>query len=654
MAGRRVFLYVSEELVHEVAAELGSTRDAFLDTVKAGPDWAGRGGFCQQALDALEDWRQRDVEYPPYLAYLAVFVLAAGLEGDFEPWAYHPRLRTLLDMPGKNELPSFSKMFELWQDLEVWSTRDRAGELGIFEITFAGEWVHVGLPKAQALLTEAERRTLPAIFADAGLDPAVSPPTSQLARVLRQHGEGRLTARTMNRVRRPQEDRALYEFLLDAVADELAGWDGTVENGSDGGAAAVRGVLRLALELDTFGGRTAFSARCRTRRTFPDGGLRLERDGASLECDEQVPGWSTPLTDAAGGRFDGAKLDWSCGEVLADARLGWTFRLPASDVRVFVSARSQGLPYLIETDHLPEAAEFYLAFAERQSAKLAGWVDEACHGFRELKILSGLPHGWTLARCERATSSFPGDSFPALQLPDRLRVGLSGGLRSSTHRNEFFAFAPPTVVVEAGEGLVPTCADRPLHRLGAETFELPADLPRDERIQIEVGDGKRVRRIALYLASDFAWRAPTPRALADEWGNPAPAGRGVLAGAVAESEDVAQPWQRYPLLAAAGSLHRWRRFFLVGARPGELAKWPQEELPATWQPVWLVPMEREGHAIYVGGPISEAQPGRPVEDRRHIKLWKELIWYRRNRITPPPERPFAKLWKTYQEAARRA
>jgi hypothetical protein len=62
----------------------------------------------------MTDWRKRNLQYPPYVGYLAFYVLAAGLEGDFARHAYCPRLRTLLDEPpAVGQYPSFDRMLEL-------------------------------------------------------------------------------------------------------------------------------------------------------------------------------------------------------------------------------------------------------------------------------------------------------------------------------------------------------------------------------------------------------------------------------------------------------------------------------------------------------------------------------------------------------------
>jgi hypothetical protein len=154
MAGRRVHLFVTEELISELGYPTAGVED-FIEAAKIGPQWVTRQGICQKALQSMHDWRNRDRAYPPYIGYLSLFVLAAGKEGDFAPNAYYPRLRTLLgEEPKHGQYPSFNQMVSLWDDLERWSNKDKAGELGIYYNSIAGNWFHVGIPIAQTLLTE--------------------------------------------------------------------------------------------------------------------------------------------------------------------------------------------------------------------------------------------------------------------------------------------------------------------------------------------------------------------------------------------------------------------------------------------------------------------------------------------------------------------
>lgn len=78
MNGRRVYLYVTNELIRKIGkAENVGLRD-FITTIKSGPDWVSGGGICSRAEQCLVGRRHRRLAFPPYIAYLAFFALAAG------------------------------------------------------------------------------------------------------------------------------------------------------------------------------------------------------------------------------------------------------------------------------------------------------------------------------------------------------------------------------------------------------------------------------------------------------------------------------------------------------------------------------------------------------------------------------------------------
>src|SRR5690348_13150402 len=95
-AEKRVFLFVTEDLINKLGAPLSNPLADFITAAMAGPPWATRQGLCMRAIQAFELWRVMGREYPSYLTSLALFVLAAGQGGDFAPHAYYPRLRRLI------------------------------------------------------------------------------------------------------------------------------------------------------------------------------------------------------------------------------------------------------------------------------------------------------------------------------------------------------------------------------------------------------------------------------------------------------------------------------------------------------------------------------------------------------------------------------
>src|ERR1043166_6952006 len=189
--GRRVFLSVTKDLIEELGGENG-TRD-FIDAVKQGPADASRAGLglCARILEATMRWRRLGApDIPPYIATLALFVLAAGNDDEDESGtqSYHKRLRTLLgEVVSYNHIHRFSECVSVWDDLEVWANHDKGGELGMFRVEFSGEMMHVGIPVSQTMLTEKERSLLPDVFLAAGLDPTIQYSDAHIAKEVAEH-----------------------------------------------------------------------------------------------------------------------------------------------------------------------------------------------------------------------------------------------------------------------------------------------------------------------------------------------------------------------------------------------------------------------------------------------------------------------------------
>ncbi len=665
VAGQSVWLYVTDDLIAQLGNRIGGGVAEFVDAVKTGPEWVTARGLCQRALQTAEGWRDRELRYyPPYIGYLGLFVLAAGLEGDFAPHAYYPRLRTLLGDASSDALPSFDRMLELWDDLERWSAHDRSGEFGLFEARIVGGHIHVGLPIAQTILSEHERGALPQMFAEAGLDPTSPPPDDELARILRAQGGNVLRPRTRELVR-TRRDPEGYAALIDTVAEELAGWDGSYDEELSAESTQSRGLrfgsLRLCVAFDRVSGRISASLRCRVKTEFPDGDLVLKTRGLpTLRCFEAgVPGWSSRLVDAdTQEAFDAAALEWDEALSLNDERLGWRFGLRRRRVRVLVQGTGEGLADLVEVGQIPRVQPVYFLYQDGDWPRLAEWADHECRDFRRHPVREGMRPGWQLASCSEVTGDKRVRStFPELALSERVRLALVGGVRRDRGPN-FFPFALPGVLLEGGEGReTVVCNGRALAPAEVpRSYVLPEGLPRESRITLEaVRDGDVLKRVSIYVTGEFEWRQAAPEHLSDEWGGPAPENGAGVAGAlmIGHSADV-RGFER-PVMLTPGVERNATRVLLIGRIPGQICSWPVKPRAEDWRPVWAVSMGRRGRAIYCGSDLEAAAPalGQSGADRHKVELWKKTLWHRRKRISVPEEPALAALWQSYVEAARR-
>lgn len=650
-AGRPVYLFVTDEVIADVRESVGNGYEDFLAAVRAGPPGVTRSGHCQRALQVADGWRDRALEYPPYVAYLALFVLAAGHEGDYAPQAYYPRLWSLLGENRTDTLPSFDRMLELWDDLEKWSVHDRGGELGVFEARIVGGKIHIGLPLAQAMLTASERDALPHLFSSAELDPGRAANSSELRRALALYGSGYLRQHTMRALNHGSE--AFQEALLDAVAEEFSSWDGSVPTTSgDRAAGSAFAGLRVCLTVDRIARTIKSSLRISARREYPDEPLKITGlSTEALECMEFYEGWSTTLS-LQGSDFEPAPAAWTRGLAGTDARVNWRVRLEPAHVRVFVEGKSSMLPGLVEVLELPREAPFYIAFDDTAAGPISEWLESECEDWVPVDIVGGLPPGWIFGKVARASSDRGlSEVRPGLGRADRLSIRLIGGIRSSGG-NTYFAFAPPCLAIDGASATNHIrVAGQPV-RSGpgsSPTYELPDDLPTDTRIGLEVFDGDEVvRRSYLYLVSGIRWRLADPPMTVDQFGDQADDGN--ICGAV-----VPVPTEgHFPhdLLRTPGLAGLEERVYFVGRYRGEIAVWPDEPFPS-WEVVWAVPFRRRGRAFFCGSSLAVSGPHREwAGGRSQRRLWHKVLWRRRTQITPPSDPAQRSLWLRYRSSAR--
>jgi hypothetical protein len=651
-AGHTVYLYVTRQLLDELGAPVGDTCSHFVTAMQAGPSWATRTGLCQKALQSMTNWRSRHLVYPPYIGYLALFVLAAGHEADFASHAYYPRLRELLgEPPAQGQYPSFQRMLELWSDLEHWAGREKQGALGILRLDIAGAWLHVGLPVAQTLLTETEREYLQNIFADAGFDPDDPPSDMELARTIRARGAGHLRHRTLQALAHGQLESEYTAILLDRVLEELDSWVEVSASSETGPSGPLRGALVFCLRLDPTARRADFQLHLRLRNARAER-IVLDHDGVEYTCRILGNGFSTALLDSSHRPLDGGRFDWQQPIVLSSLDGQLVLRSPSSSVRVFADGSQLGVAGFLGTRLLDPRRPFAVATSAQLSADVRAWGAASCADFREHDV-AGLPSGWTLFTASSADDdSMIRDRAPQLAFARRLRrARLEGGLRIPGTQY-FFRFAPPLVrLYGASESVEVRFNDSVLVSRDTDgTFSIPDDLLTEDTVAVTCNDAGIVLRRLIYLRDQLhASGAGYDLRCYTSAGSSADVTLGPHLICGVPAAEGLQTFVASPLVALGPDHHA----VLLGHRLGEIALYNPRALPE-WQPVWAVLYHRRvSTAYYVG--LSALPPDRSHSGTpRTIRKWKDILWHQRKRIHAPTFEPARALWLTYQHVARNA
>ena len=663
MSGREVLLYVNEKLIQKLGASFNAGVDDFIKAAKTGTHWATRSGFCQKALQTCEDWRSwkasSDV-YPPYIVYLACFVLAAGVEGDFAPHAYYARLRKLLGEPEHNGMyPSFEKMIDLWDDLDKWSKEDQHERLGKFEARIRGSWINVGLPLSQTLLSEDERKYLPNLFDEAGLDPTNAPSPEIMPRILKTHGRDFFEKRTIRVLNgTSQEDAILRNALVGFILDELEVWDGTVIQEAEEGTVSrrVQTGLRICMLFDDAARSVSCYLRFKTERVFPEEGLQFEQSGNphTWACAESHQGWSSQLKDMQTNPpkvFDAASIDWKEGMQLTDNENHWRARLKGATVRLFLPGQSEGFPDWIEHERLERGVKFLVASFGEDIEKVQKWGRESC-GKLTQKQVSGLPVGWVLFEGENANQSCPGVDI--LSVSSSLRLRIKKGIRIAG--NTYLKFPLPEIIFENSAGTEKVALNgTPLKRLAPDmpVWQLPENLPVNEILKVEASEGEQLLRSVIFRLEEpslplsfnqTVFRDPYGRIQTD--GTQTVKIHGVIT-------DMAKP-DGQPQYPQTLPTHLAERVIFIGECPGQIADWPREALPAGWHPMWAIARTgRDVWEVHFCG-----KPGEPVNCRNELygthserRRWREAIWIRRKVTKPPLLAQLRSDWNGYVRLA---
>ena len=667
-AGREVLLYVNEHLLEILGSEQSVRKEDFINALKIGPPWVTRQGFCQRALQAFTNWRSRQLEYPPYIGYLAFFVLSAGTEADFAPHAYYPRLWTLLGEPAdKGTPPSFDDMILLWQDLERWSREDKHEALGRFVALIRGGWWKVGLPLSQTIISEEERKHLPSFFEEANLDPTDPPSPEVMARLFTVYGSDVFERKTLKLLQsRQAEFNILKQALLELVLDELENWDGTVYEAKEEevGRPTHRRMqavgMRICMSLDAVAEVAECYLRFKAGKPFPEEGLQFERknDSRVYFCMETFQGWSTPLKyneNDSVRRLDAVAVSWVRGENFVDKENEWRARLRGTTTRLF-RLNIDGLPDWIESQRLERGIEFYVASSGPETETIRNWGTKSCERFKELGV-SGLPHGWALFYGKNAKESCNG--IDVLSISTQVRMLLREGMRAG-RSNVFFNFAPPKIVIENGTGAERvTINNKPMIQKNAlepvwtipEGFLKGEAAPFGEPLRIEVQLNNlwlsKIIRIVTFGFPASCRDTPFRNRLGEFCSQDESSKvRGVNTNSI--PSDVSYP-QFSPF-------HLSNRILFIGRRPGEISDWPNEGFPRDWQPVWALAFKKRNLWVaHFCGTAEDARIdsvlGQPVNDKKRLKMWREALWVNRKITAGPGLRQLKRVWKKYVEAA---
>lgn len=454
-AGRDVYLYLSKDDVITIGKLFlpGKTDDEILKDYLQALYFDEKGmplSLIQAPLELHKSWNKQDS--PPYIAYLLLFTipLTEPDDGKFNTSNYYGRVNTFLNRysllnatPGREiNTGNFQQLNHLWQSLEEWSILTRNCELGIFELKKFGNpnWIYVGKPLSQCLLTPKAIRRLGEVFLVSGFVPHSYYQDDQFRHAIISSGRDLLELKDNVKKIIRDDDNELGHSIIEIVKREYQKWSGEshrLESQEVSGRARRNftvAPLMLQFEINQHEEKVIFSYRMFSTNDYPDD---LQFNG--FENIYEGRGWSKKLQIPYQQEFE-----------MKDQFNKWIARFPKKDVRIFTDAAVYQMSnqYWIETEKISKSRKMYLLCENSVEESISTWGRHFPSGLFRKEDLDGLPKNHTLFSFQNPREDHP--FIASLKIPSQKEIEFVGGLNIGFRK--FLNFPLPEVEIGNADG----------------------------------------------------------------------------------------------------------------------------------------------------------------------------------------------------------
>ena len=648
-----VLVTVGRDLIEEIG-----DFDDYMNALRKGPPWCrdhqNPKSLCVRTLDAYDDWRsKRPEEYPPYIAYLGIFVVAAQDSQEDGYWESLERLITPLKVGSS---PHKKKVTEdVWGDLEIWSLDDRNGDLGNFENKFRiQEYLNVGLIRAQTIIRPNDSERLPNEFYESGLDPTVTPSSNELRKIASS------VSPMLKRFVGSEEKWPLLEIILRSHFEK---WDGLPSVDNYHGESRPRGTLLLSIRRHSRTGALILGLRSKTMFEYPAEGFQLKKEGTESPwlAKAQRHQLSRIIVDTDGAPYEVTEADLSQNPVFFSSDIRFT--LLNGPIRVFVPGRNQGIDGHLETRQVPDSGPMLLLVADAVKDQLLQFERD----FYALQVrpLQGQLDGWHLFSCKGVLDNKQlKTQFSCFDVRPLESPRLVGGIKARRGSRTFMSFGPPRLELPS------SCESEELSVwLSWNGKRVPVDgpdesgiresathLPINQELSIKIeGEGAPLFQPLVFLLVqklDLGRLSQNPQISASGVFVPRTVQEGarvsgpiVKDGALVKREDITLMYEEL-----IGS----ETVVFLGRDPNRHSVWPDRPPPA-WEAVWVVSyepnVENRPRLVFTNPPPERCSPGLPNKNEPTHRKWvKCILDTDANNDVVKDERD-GELWQRYVEAA---
>ncbi|MDD5361400.1 MAG: hypothetical protein PHN88_04660 [Ignavibacteria bacterium] len=462
-ASKNVYLYLSKEDITEIGKStlLVTNNDAiwkdFICAIKnCLPESKCGSPIIEMAIKVFEDWvnlsntlyGSNSNFYPPYLIYLILTVLPlTEAHRNFDPRNYYEPFKQFLE---KNDLPAekidtqnFKKLDVLWDDLLVWANNKKAGSLGVFQLHNFGNpnWIHVGKPLSQCLLSPSNLLKLPDLFNEAKLTPYSNYSSEYFLKIVLFHNDNILKLKDfVYKILKENKDTEIVKAILGIIKKEFQKWNGETERKIvfEHTEKVAKGYtiakICFQLKINTINEKIEISNRLFSENEYPDNLIFND-----IQVNYEINGFSSTVL---------FNLDY-CHEY-TDENNKWIARFPNSEIRLFINAGYYQLSnsYFIETNSLSRVNPMYMLCKEEFNSEILTWGENFMSGdFKKIEF-EGIPSGFSLFWLRNPQISNP--KFETLQILYNKSIETKEGIHLKG--KSYHYLYPPYIDIKNADG----------------------------------------------------------------------------------------------------------------------------------------------------------------------------------------------------------
>ncbi len=462
-AGKNIYLYLSKEDIIEIGKSIILTPNNdiiwkdFVCAIKESLfDFEYGNPIIEKAKILHEEWvnqnnnifDQKTYLYPPYIVYLVLTVLPlTEAHESFDPRNYYDPLKEFLkdiDLPIQNiDTQNFKYLDVLWEDLFDWANNKKGGTLGVFQLHNFGNpnWVHVGKPLSQSLLSPNTLLKLPNLFNEARLTPYSNYSDEYFRQIVVYHNKSILTLKDfVYKILKDKKDTEIIKAIIGIIKKEFHKWNGETERKivTEHSEKTAKGFtvakICLQLEINYDDEKLKISNRLLSKNEYPE---NLTFD--NLQIAYEINGYSKT-----------AFFDLESSSEFTDENNKWIARFPNSDIHLFVNAGYYQLSssYYIETENLSIVNPMFLLCRSDLCDEIIKWGSSFNTGDFKKVEFDGVPDDLSLFWFKNPTCS--NSQFEELKLFYNKSLEIKGGIKIKGRA--YLPIHPPYVDIKNSDG----------------------------------------------------------------------------------------------------------------------------------------------------------------------------------------------------------